>query len=126
MLNAVALGTFDGLHRGHLSVLSIPDDFNKTALIFSLPPKQVKTGDIHLLLTPEEKIERFEKLGFRVETLNFDEVKHLSPEEFLEFIKNFNTQTRPKILNLLEKYNHKQIFIFKSRQESDEFLKSLI
>ena len=47
-------------------------------------------------------------------------------EEFLEFIKNFNTQTRPKILNLLEKYNHKQIFIFKSRQESDEFLKSLI
>jgi hypothetical protein len=47
-------------------------------------------------------------------------------EEFLEFIKNFNTQTRPKILNLLEKHNHKQIFIFKSRQESDEFLKSLI
>ena len=47
-------------------------------------------------------------------------------EEFLEFIKNFNTQTRPKILNLLKKHNHKQIFIFKSRQESDEFLKSLI
>ena len=96
MLNAVALGTFDGLHRGHLSVLSIPDGFDKTALIFSLPPKQVKTGDIHLLLTPEEKIKKFEELGFRVETLNFDEVKHLSPEEFLQFIKK---ELNPKLIS---------------------------
>lgn len=87
MLNAVALGTFDGLHKGHLSVLSIPDSYNKTALIFTIPPRQAKLGEINLLLTVNEKIKKFESLGFEVETLNFREVEHLSPEEFLEFIK---------------------------------------
>ena len=87
MLNAVALGTFDGLHKGHLSVLSIPDSYNKTALIFTIPPRQVKSGEINLLLTTEEKIKKFENLGFEVKTLNFNEVEHLSPEEFLEYIK---------------------------------------
>lgn len=44
-------------------------------------------------------------------------------EEFLEFIRNFETQSRPKILELLEKYNHKSIYWFKSREDSEKFLK---
>lgn len=87
MQNAVALGTFDGLHKGHLSVLKIPDNYDKTALIFRIPPKCVKSGVTELLLTPEEKIRKLENMGFRVEALDFGEVERLSAAEFLEFVK---------------------------------------
>lgn len=43
-------------------------------------------------------------------------------EEFIEFIKNFNSQSKPKIIELLNKYAHKNILIFKNRTEADEFL----
>ena len=44
--------------------------------------------------------------------------------EFAEFIKEFKEKSLPKIYDLLEKYrNDKQIVIFKSRDEADEYLK---
>jgi len=44
--------------------------------------------------------------------------------EFAGFIKEFKEKYFPKIYNLLEKYkNEKQIVIFKSREEADEYLK---
>lgn len=47
-------------------------------------------------------------------------------EEFLEFIKNYNSQSRPDVIELLEKYkNEKQIVVFKSREEADEYLKKI-
>lgn len=46
-------------------------------------------------------------------------------EDFINFVKNYNSQNRPLVLNLLEKYKHKRIFIFKTRQESDDFLQNL-
>jgi adenylate kinase family enzyme len=46
-------------------------------------------------------------------------------EKFLEFIKKYNEQERPKVLDLLEKYSEKQIMIFKSREEADEYLSRL-
>ena len=45
--------------------------------------------------------------------------------EFIEFIKNYNFQNRPKVMELLDKYSHKDIYIFKTRKEADEFLKKL-
>ena len=42
--------------------------------------------------------------------------------EFIEYIKNFNEQQRPKVLELLKKYSDKNILIFKSREEVDTFL----
>ena len=42
--------------------------------------------------------------------------------EFIEFIKNFNEQQKPKVLELLEKYSDKNIVIFKSREQADAFL----
>ena len=42
--------------------------------------------------------------------------------EFIEFIKNYNEQQKPKVLELLEKYGDKNIVIFKSREEADAFL----
>ena len=43
-------------------------------------------------------------------------------EEFIEFIKNYNEQQKPKVLELLKKYDDKNIIIFKSREQADAFL----
>ena len=42
--------------------------------------------------------------------------------EFIEFIKSYNEQQKPKVLELLEKYSDKNIVIFKSREQTDAFL----
>ena len=42
--------------------------------------------------------------------------------EFIEFIKSYNEQQKPKVLELLEKYSDKNIIIFKSREQADLFL----
>lgn len=42
--------------------------------------------------------------------------------EFIEFIKNYNEQQKSKALELLEKYSDKNIIIFKSREQANEFL----
>ena len=45
--------------------------------------------------------------------------------EFIEFIKKYNEESRPKVIELLEKYKEKNIIIFKSRAEADEYLRRL-
>ena len=42
--------------------------------------------------------------------------------EFIEFIKSYNEQQKPKVLELLQKYSDKNIVIFKSREQADSFL----
>ncbi len=42
--------------------------------------------------------------------------------EFIEFIKNYNTQSRPKVIELLKKYSHKDIYIFSNRIQAEMFL----
>ena len=42
--------------------------------------------------------------------------------EFIEFIKNYNEQQKPKVLELLEKYSDKNIVIWRSREQADAFL----
>ena len=46
-------------------------------------------------------------------------------EEFIEFIKNYNSESRPKVLELLNKYNNKNIIIFKNREASAQYLKEI-
>ena len=45
--------------------------------------------------------------------------------EFIEFIKNYNSQSRPKVIELLDKYADREVYIFGSREEADSFLKGL-
>ena len=45
--------------------------------------------------------------------------------EFIAFIKNFNFQSRPEVMELLVKYSYKDIYVFKSRNETEEFLNLL-
>lgn len=51
--------------------------------------------------------------------------KEESDEEFINFIKNYNEEQRPKVLDLLRKYSSKNIIIFNSREESEKFLENL-
>ena len=45
--------------------------------------------------------------------------------EFLDFIKAYNTESRPKVLALLEKFADKEIHVFKDRSEAAVFLERL-
>lgn len=45
--------------------------------------------------------------------------------EFIEFIKNYNSESRPTVMELLAKYQDKDIYIFRSRSEADEFLEKI-
>ena len=42
--------------------------------------------------------------------------------EFLEYIQNFYKENRPQVLELLQKYSHKTIYIFQNRREAHIFL----
>ncbi len=47
-------------------------------------------------------------------------------EEFLEFIRNYEVQSKPKVLDLLKKYGDRDIYVFKSRGEAEEYLRGEI
>lgn len=44
-------------------------------------------------------------------------IEESDDNEFIEFIKKFNENNRPTILNLLDKYKDKKIYIFNNRKE---------
>lgn len=88
MKRAIALGTFDGLHKGHRAVLSLPEDSIKIAVVFPLPPKAVLSGEPCAIMTEREKAQALKKVGIdEIFTLDFDKVKDMPPEFFLEFLK---------------------------------------
>lgn len=96
MKNAIALGTFDGVHIGHRAVLDLPSDYRKIAVTFSLPPKALLSGEISLITTPKDKCRILKNIGIdEVFFLEFEEVKNMSPTDFLNF--------------LMDKYNPKFI-----------------
>ena len=45
--------------------------------------------------------------------------------EFLEFIRNYNINNRPAVIDLINKYNDKNIFVFKNRSEAEKYLEDL-
>lgn len=87
MKNAVALGTFDGLHKGHLAVLDLPDSYNKIVLTFEKPPKAVMGSEAVCLMTYQGKENCLKNMGFQVAKLRFEEVSDISAEDFLAEIK---------------------------------------
>ena len=46
-------------------------------------------------------------------------------EEFISFIKNYRTDTRPMVMELLEKYPDKQVIVFHNRAEATAFLDNM-
>ena len=52
-------------------------------------------------------------------------VETAADEEFIEFVKKYNEQQRPQVLELIKKYGCKNIIVFESRAQADEFLQKL-
>lgn len=52
-------------------------------------------------------------------------VSHEDDLDFIEFIKNYNTNNKPIVLDLLKKYSNKDIYVFSNRDEADKFLNLL-
>lgn len=87
--NAIALGTFDGVHLGHKAVLEIPDKYNKIAVTFYIPPKYYLGGNMELILSADEKTATLMKLGFNEICMNdFEKYKNMSATDFLEHLYN--------------------------------------
>ena len=43
-------------------------------------------------------------------------------EEFLSFIQNYNSDSRPQVVELMQRYPSRDIIVFQSRAQSDEYL----
>ena len=52
-------------------------------------------------------------------------IENEEDREFIEFVKNYNCQNRPRAMELLNQYANKDIYIFKERKEANEFLNRL-
>lgn len=86
---AIALGTFDGLHLGHMAVLQsiCKQGVIPMALTFDLPPKFQKRNEQGLLITADEKHRLLAQMGIRPVVLEFEKVCDLSPHAFLEWVQ---------------------------------------
>lgn len=89
---AVALGNFDGMHVGHMAVLEGAKSFQKdglvpVAVLFDEHSMKAITGIAPpMLMTVGERNEYIIKKGLKLETIIFNEIKNLSPEDFVEKI----------------------------------------
>ncbi len=89
---AVALGNFDGMHVGHMAVLEAAKSFRKdglvpVAVLFDEHSMKAITGTAPpMLMTVGERNEFIIKNGLKTETIIFNEIKNLSPEDFVEKI----------------------------------------
>jgi riboflavin kinase/FMN adenylyltransferase len=85
---AVAVGTFDGVHRGHVQVIEAARSAGlRTGVVtFDPHPRIVLGGQVELLATLQRRLELFEEVGVEdVLVLRFDErLSALAPEEFAE------------------------------------------
>lgn len=95
---ALALGTFDGVHKGHLNVLNEAKKLKSESLVpavlvFDRHPQEVLSGKKQfLLLTPTEKNRIFKENGILSVKVCFEEIKNYSPEEFVIFTKNLGAK----------------------------------
>ncbi|PSO47584.1 MAG: bifunctional riboflavin kinase/FAD synthetase [Cyanobacteria bacterium SW_9_44_58] len=86
---AIALGNFDGVHRGHQNVIQpvLQQSVRSTVVTFHPHPREYFTGENCPLLTPlEEKISHLKALGIQqLVLLPFNrELASLSPEAFVK------------------------------------------
>lgn len=86
---AVALGTFDGCHIGHASVLQSTfykaKELKIKSLVYTFDTSMLKGQE--LILTLDEKIKAISKFGIDyVAVEQFDNVKNLSGEEFVSSV----------------------------------------
>ena len=87
---SAALGTFDGLHLGHMSVLKnalCAEGLSPAVLLFDSSPKDVLSGsDTPKLMSDKKREEMLCGMGFKIYKISFREIMNFSPEEFFDEI----------------------------------------
>lgn len=90
---AIALGYFDGLHKGHRNVISLAAAEKKNGLTpvcftFSKSPKSVLNGtQSNALMTNEDKIKTLERLGIeRTYQADFEKIMNMPAQNFAQKI----------------------------------------
>jgi riboflavin kinase / FMN adenylyltransferase len=87
---AVAIGTFDGVHRGHRAVIAeaTGSGLRSAVVTFDPHPRTVLGYEVQLLTTPERRLELIGETGpGDVLVVEFTrELSRLAPEEFAEAV----------------------------------------
>ena len=89
---AVALGSFDGLHKGHMAVIEQALSFRgkglvPCALVFDVHPMSVAgAGAPPEIMTAGKRDEILTNLGVKVEKISFSSIMKLAPREFVSEI----------------------------------------
>ena len=90
---AVALGFFDGMHKGHQKIISKTVEYSKNGLTacvltFSQSPRSVvENHKVDLLMMPRQKLAAIENMGVDVAyMLDFNGVRFIPPEDFVRDI----------------------------------------
>jgi riboflavin kinase / FMN adenylyltransferase len=103
---AVAIGTFDGVHRGHRAVLDAAlaaarepgGGLTPTVVTFDPHPRSVVRGNqVEMLCTLERRLELLADAGFE-ETLVVEFTQELSRLEPEEFVESFLTAIGTRVL----------------------------
>ena len=85
---AVAIGTFDGVHRGHLSVIqaAIDSGLAPTVITFDPHPRVAFGNEVELITTLERRLELFAEAGVEATLVApfTSELMALEPETFAE------------------------------------------
>ncbi|MBR5233017.1 MAG: bifunctional riboflavin kinase/FAD synthetase [Clostridia bacterium] len=89
---AVALGNFDGLHKGHLAVINEAvtqksNGLEPCILTFDSHPLKILTGSAPKRIMTKTLCEKTtDKLGCKTVRISFEEVRNMTPEEFFNEI----------------------------------------
>lgn len=85
MKNGLILGFFDGVHLAHQKVISCAIKNSSCPILITL--KNFNKSK-ELILTREESFKKIKALGVKeIVELDFSQISGMSPEEFLEFLK---------------------------------------
>ena len=63
-----------------------------------------------------------DRRGKKRDDLPFVEPADEVDEELMDMVKSFKTEIRPDVIDILERYNNRDIYIFKNRDEAERFL----
>ncbi len=86
---SVALGTFDGVHRGHRRVIEAAQaaGLPTTVVTFDPHPRIALGNRVELLTTLERRLELLEQVGVETHVVSFTpELALVTPEEFAESV----------------------------------------
>jgi riboflavin kinase / FMN adenylyltransferase len=87
---AVAIGSFDGVHRGHRAAIeaAVGTGLRSTVVTFDPHPRRVLGYAVELITTLQRRLELIEEIGpDELLMLEFtEELSHLEPEEFVRAV----------------------------------------